>query len=111
MTVQLPEPFAEISEIRFDWAQAPPRSYAVTFSNSSSLAAAVNVTSDASVAVSDAYDASKVSDIVPYSGNTTNVTLERPVWSVMHATLTILRNRATGRTADEFNGTGVTMAD
>ena len=109
MTVQLPEPFVEISEIRFDWAQAPPRSYAVTFSNSSS--SAVNVTSDTSVAVSDDYDASKASDIVPYSGNTTNVTLERPVWSGRYATLTILGNRATEGTADEFNGTGATVAE
>jgi hypothetical protein len=111
ITVQLPEPFVAISEIRFDWAQAPPRSYAVTFSNSSSDSAAVNVTSDADVVVSDAYDAAKASDIVPYSGNTTNVTLERAVWSGRFATLRIWGNRATEGTADEFNGTGATVAE
>ena len=112
ITVQLPEPFVAISEIRFDWAQAPPRSYSVTFSNSSTAgSAAVNVTSDANVVVSNAYDASKVSDIVPYSGNTTNVTLERPVWSGRYATLSILGNRATEGTANEFNGTGATVAE
>lgn len=109
MTVQLPEPFVEISEIRFDWAQEPPRSYSVTFYNSS--ADAVNVTSDSNVAVSNAYDASKASDIVPYSGNTTNVTLKNPVWSGQFATLTIQGNRATEGTADELNGTGATVAE
>lgn len=112
MTVQLPEPFVQISELRFDWAQAPPRSYAVTFSNSSSAGSvAVNVTSDANVVVSNAYDAEKASDIVPYAGNTTNVTLERPVWSGRYATLSILGNRATEGTANEFNGTGATVAE
>lgn len=109
ITVQLPEPFIAISEFRFDWAQAPPRSYAVTFSNSSG--SAVNVTSDAGVDVSDPYDPEKASDIVPYSGNTTNVTLETAVWSGRFATLTILGNRATEGTVNEFNGTGATVAE
>lgn len=113
MTVELPLPFVEISEIRFDWAQAPPRSYSVTFSNSSAISAAgsVNVTADSDVAVSNAYDASKANDIVPYSGNTTNVTLSKPVWSGRFATLTISGNRATEGTADERNGTGATVAE
>jgi hypothetical protein len=114
ITVQLPEPFVQISELRFDWAQAPPRSYAVTFSNSSHISPdnnAVNVTSDEAVAVSDVYEPEKASDIVPYSGNTTNVTLETPVWSGRFAMLAIRGNRATEGTADEFNGTGATVAE
>jgi hypothetical protein len=113
ITVTLPEPFVPIAEIRFDWAQAPPRSYSVTFSNSSSPSALniVNVTSDSDVAVSDVYDASRASDIVPYSGNTTNVTLQRAVWSGRFATLTIWGNRATEGTRDEGNGTGATVAE
>lgn len=71
----------------------------------------MNVTSDTDVVVSDAYDAAKASDIVPYSGNTTNVTLERAVWSGRFATLRIWGNRATEGTKDEFNGTGATVAE
>lgn len=112
ITVQLPEPFFEISEIRFDWAQAPPRSYSVTFFNSSEPSArSVNVTSDFNVEVSDVYKPAEASNIVPYSGNTTNVTLERAVWSGRFATLSISGNRATEGTSDEANGTGATVAE
>lgn len=61
--------------------------------------------------VSDVYVPAEVDRIVPYSGNTTNVSLEAPVWSGRFATLTILGNRATEGTVDEFNGTGATVAE
>jgi hypothetical protein len=123
ITIQLVEPFVQISKLFFDWAQAPPRSYAVTFSNSSSpsllpaggtlssSSSTVNVTNDDAVAVSDIYDPKKANDIVPYSGNTTNVTLETPVWSGRFAMLAIRGNRATEGTDNEFNGTGATVAE
>ncbi|KAM0714374.1 hypothetical protein Q7P37_010161 [Cladosporium fusiforme] len=111
ITVRLPEPFVAISHIRFDWAQAPPRSYAVTFSNSSGGSDSVNVTSASDVQVSDVYVPGDVARIVPYSGNTTNVTLQTPVWSGRFATLTIRGNRATEGTENEFNGTGASVAE
>lgn len=109
--VELPEPFVPITEIRFDWAQAPPRSYSITFSNSTLATSAVNVTSDSDVEVSNAYVAANADDIVPYASNTTNVTLSGPVYSGRYATLTILGNRATEGTSDERNGTGATVAE
>lgn len=115
LTVRLTEPFVPISRITFDWAQAPPRGYSVTFTNSSSPSPApadvVNVTRDEDVRVSDVYVPAEVDRIVPYAGNTTNVTLERPVWSGRFATLTIWGNRATEGTGDEFNGTGASVAE
>lgn len=111
LTVELPEPYLPITELRFDWAQAPPRSYSVSFSNSSSGENSVDVASDDSVAISNEYVAARAADIVPYSSNTTNVTLDAPVWSGRYATLTIRGNRALEGTPDERNGTGATVAE
>ncbi|KAK0837252.1 alpha,alpha-trehalase ath1 [Friedmanniomyces endolithicus] len=110
LTVSLPGPFVPITAVEFDWAQAPPQSYSVTFSNSSS-GAVVNVTSSSSVAISAAYNAATAYEIVAYSSNTTNVTLGTPVWSGEFATLTIRGNRALEGTADAGNGTGATVAE
>ncbi|OQO10757.1 hypothetical protein B0A48_04057 [Cryoendolithus antarcticus] len=113
MTVELPEPFVPVTEIRFDWAQSPPTSYAVTFSNSSSPTGLeiVNVTSSTNVSISNAYDAATADAIVAYSSNTTNATLSTPVWSGRYATLSISGNQATVGTANEKNGTGATVAE
>lgn len=112
VTVHLPEPFVPIRELRFDWAQAPPRAYEVSFSNSSAFGSdAVSVAKDDDVKVSDVYDPARAAEIVPYSGNTTNVTLEEQVWSGRFARLTIWGNRATEGTENEKNGTGATVAE
>lgn len=105
MTVSLPgPPFVQISEFRFNWAQDPPVSFSVLFHNSSQVPdpksfplsphrlseyGLFNVTSQAYVAVSDPYDPKYASDIIPYHGNTTNVTLSKPVWSSNFVTLVI----------------------
>lgn len=93
MTVALGD--AGIVPIRgfaFDWAQAPPLSYRVDFSNSSdgSMSNMVN----GSVTVSDPYDLSAIAEVVPYRSNTTNVTLANPVMGGRFATLTIVGNQA-----------------
>lgn len=105
MTVQLPgPPFVPISEFRFDWAQNPPQSFSVLFHNNSNIPDSssfplnshqlhengiFNVTSQANVIISDPYDPMDADEIVPYYGNTTNVTLTAPVWSSKFATLVV----------------------
>ncbi len=111
LTVSLPEPFVPIMALHFDWAQSPPVSYSVSFSNSSSGDGTVQVASDNDVKVSNAYVAARAADIVPYSSNTTNVTLDAPVWSGKYAILTIKGNRALDGTPDEKNGTGASVAE
>lgn len=111
ITVELPEPYVPITEIKFDWAQSPPHSYRVTFSNSSDGSNSVDVASDNNVKVSNKYVPARAADIVPYSSNTTNVTLHSAVWSGRYATLTISGNRALEGTADAKNGTGATVAE
>ncbi|KAK3067351.1 alpha,alpha-trehalase ath1 [Teratosphaeriaceae sp. CCFEE 6253] len=111
VTVQLSGPAVPITAVQFDWAQAPPTSYQVTFSNTTDPADAVNVTSSSDVAISNAYDASTAYVIVPYSSNSTNITLATPVYSGKYATLTILGNHANDGTPNEKNGTGATVAE
>lgn len=107
LTVALAEPFVPITQVLFDWAQAPPQRYRVTFSNSSSNASFVAVTSSADIAISNPYDAATAAAVVPYASNTTNVTLAVPVWSGLYATLEI-----EGSQAEEGNsGAGATVAE
>ena len=108
LRVNLPEPYLPITELQFDWAQAPPVSYKVTFSNSSDGSNSVNVASDDSVKVSSPYIAKKADEIVAYASNTTNVTLSSPVYSGKYATLTIMGNRALGGSK---KGVGASVAE
>ena len=113
LTVSLPEPFVPVGGMQFDWAQSPPKSYKVTFHNTTSTSGydTVHVTSSDDVRVSNPYVAKKASDVVPYMSNTTNVTLQSAVWSGKYATLTIMGNRATEGTPDAKNGTGASVAE
>ena len=111
LTVALSEPFVQVTALEFDWAQAPPVSYSVTFSNSSDNADPVAVTSSDNVEVSDPYDAANAYQIVAPKGNTTNVTLDAPVWSGRYATLSIRGNQNLVGTPDERNGTGASVAE
>lgn len=111
MTITLPEPFVAVTKLEFDWAQAPPVSYSVSFSNSSDGSDAVEVASSDSVEVNDPYDAAAISKITAPKGNTTNVTLSNPVWSGRYATLSIAGNQNLKGTADERNGTGASVAE
>ncbi|TKA79627.1 hypothetical protein B0A49_03140 [Cryomyces minteri] len=106
--------FQPITGFAFDWAQSPPDSYLVTFSNSSSpgssAASAVNVVS-ANVSISAPFQAAEFFEILPYVSNTTNATLAAPVWSGEFATLTIKGNQGTKGTINALNGTGATVAE
>lgn len=111
ITVELPQPFVPITGFHFDWAQDPPASYSVTFSNSSGSSGGVNVTSSNAVAISSPYDAATASDIVAYMSNMTNVTLSEPVYSGMYATLVIEGNQANDGTPNALNGSGASVAE
>nr|POF18474.1 cell wall acid trehalase [Quercus suber] len=111
LTIELPQPYVPITELRFDWAQSPPISYVVTFSNSSDAKYQSPVSQSDDVTISNPYDAATAFVIAPYSSNTTNVTLAHPVWSGKYATLTIMGNRANEGTRNAGNGTGATVAE
>jgi hypothetical protein len=113
LTVELPQPFVPITAIHFDWAQAPPTSYAVTFHNLSDTTQVppVNVTASDNVEISDPFEVSQQFVIRPYMSNSTNVTLETPVWSARYATLEVRGNQAQTGTENEKNGTGATVAE
>ncbi|KAI7128887.1 hypothetical protein KC352_g31609 [Hortaea werneckii] len=141
ITVALPwseRGFVPISEIRFDWAQAPPRGWRVEFSNSSTVFTARKSSSVAAdegtgrkeedddgeegvvlvaqsgadgVQISDPYDPATAAEIRPYRSNTTNVTLEgtAAVWSGKFATLTIEGNQGLGD--GDGSGSGASVAE
>ncbi|KAF2097185.1 putative acid trehalase [Rhizodiscina lignyota] len=93
------QPFQPVTGFYFDWAQNPPKSYSISFSNASSMEAAnaaasekgaATVSSSAHIKVSSPYNASNADALVPYSSNYTSVTLDKPVWSGKYATLSVL---------------------
>ena len=92
----------------FDWAQNPPTNFSVLFHNSSDIStSAITATSNAKVSISVPYDANTTYLITPYTSNTTNVTLDTPIYSGQYATLQILGNQV-----DSYNnGTGATVAE
>ncbi|KAI4202130.1 MAG: hypothetical protein LQ350_002797 [Teloschistes chrysophthalmus] len=103
------QPIQPVSAFQFDWAQDPPTNISVIFHNSSDVgdSSAVTVTNNAKVSISVPYDANNTALITPYVSNTTNITLETPVYSGLYATLQIQGNQV-----DSFNnGTGATVAE
>ena len=110
LTVDLStQPIQPVSAIYFDWAQAPPQNFIVYFSNSSTFDAssATVATSQQNVTVSMPYDVKKLAEITPYMNNSTNITLNPPIWSGKYATLQIVGTQETNLT----NGTGATVAE
>jgi len=105
--VTLPQPYQPITGFFFDWAQSPPTSYQIVFSNDSQWQPqnVVNVTSSNNISISEPYNEANQAEIVPYSSNTTNVSLPSPVWSGNWARLIIEGNQnnpATGATVAEW---------
>lgn len=101
-----------VAGFRFDWAQAPPRGYSVSFSNDSSQVFDVDAAwSEESVEISHPYDAAEGALVQPYASNTTNVTLDNSntVYAGRYATLTIWGNQALG--AGNGDGVGATVAE
>ncbi|KAL8790430.1 MAG: hypothetical protein Q9213_000582 [Squamulea squamosa] len=98
-----------VTGFHFDWAQNPPTNISVIFHNSSDVtdSTAVRVTDNVQVEISIPYDANSTYVVAPYVSNTTNITLDTPVYSGQYATLQIQGNQV-----DSFNnGTGATVAE
>ena len=103
------QPYQPITAFFFDWAQNPPTNFTVLFHNTSSPTdpSAITATSVSTVDISIPYNASMVALITPYMSNTTNVTLNPPIWTGNYATLEIYGNQASNLT----NSTGATVAE
>lgn len=99
-----------VTGFQFDWAQSPPVSYSVAFSNDSNFNLnSVTNASSAAVNISNPYNpvTANSAAIVPYSSNTTNVTLPGLVWSGKFCRLYISGNQALNGT----EGIGATVAE
>jgi hypothetical protein len=106
LIVELEQPYVPVSGFSFDWAQTPPTEFYIAFSNqtfSTTNSHYVNVTNSTDIAISSPFNAANVANIVPYASNTTDVTLEAPVWSGRFARLWVH-----GAVTEEYlaNGTG-----
>lgn len=113
LIVELEEPFVQISGFAFDWAQIPPTEYYISFSNETFNASNtdyVNIASSNNVDVSSPFNIAEAAAIVPYSSNTTDVSLESPVWSGRYARLRI-HGAATEEYLTNGTGTGATVAE
>ncbi|KZF21241.1 carbohydrate-binding module family 32 protein [Xylona heveae TC161] len=110
ITVELAsQAYQPITQIQFDWGQAPPVTYSVIFHNDSVWSeSALFVSSSAAINISNPYDPKTVALLQSVSSNTTNVTLSPPIWSGNYATLVIEGNQAS---TNPFNGTGATVAE
>ena len=110
LTVDLSaQPFQPVTALYFDWAQAPPQNFIVYFSNESTLdtSQAVVATSQENVTVSVPYNVTAINEITVYKSNSSNITLEPPVWSGKFAILQVVGTLETEMT----NGTGATVAE
>jgi len=111
LLVELTDPAQPIQRISFDWAQDPPAFYSVAFSNSSDYVHDyINVTSSNNITISNPYVAADAKNIVPYTSNTTNVTIDPPIWSGQYAILTI-KGAHTAEYIQNRTGPGGTVAE
>ena len=102
------QPYQPISAFYFDWAANPPTNFSVIFHNTTDITDAITTaTTQTNISISIPYNESEISMITPYMSNTTNVTLNPPMWSGRYATLTIQGNQASNMT----NSTGATVAE
>ena len=105
------QPFQSIKGLYFDWAQNPPTNFTVYFHNMSDVDVKTTgaVISMTMIAISNPYNATEASLIVPYMSNTTNVTFTDPVYSGKYATLMIQGNQGDPITSNQR--TGATVAE
>ena len=109
LTITLSSPPQPITSLYFDWAQTPPLNFSVLFHNTSSPndTSAVTATTQTNITISNPYNETEINLITPYMSNTTNITLNPPVYSGRYATLIIQGNQASNAT----NATGATVAE
>jgi trehalose/maltose hydrolase-like predicted phosphorylase len=86
---------AAVSAFTFDFGQSPPDSLVVEFTNSSAdfSSQVIQATNLSSVNISSPYDAAAALEVIPYTGNSTTVTLDSPVYAGKYARLGILGNQ------------------
>ncbi|KAL1956658.1 hypothetical protein VTO42DRAFT_6908 [Malbranchea cinnamomea] len=118
---------SRISGFGFDWAQSPPVSAKILL-HDQPLATPrdIDISSDhvpsgtfvvaelPTITLSDPYDprTTDLNIIVPYKGNTTNITLAEPVPVTRYATLLVTGNQALGENEVEAgDGPGATVAE
>ena len=106
------QPYQLVTGFFFDWAQAPPVNFTVSFSNSSSSSSyagegEVQITTEPNVTISNPYNVTLASMITEYMSNTTKVTLKKPVYSGRYATLRVWGNQVDGLN----NWTGACVAE
>lgn len=97
-----------ISGFAFDWAQAPPVSWSVSFSNHSNPGSGggVQIAKQRHVKVEKPYNPKTVGQVAPYDSNTTSYALDHAVWGGKFATLTIRGNQGQPK-----SGQGATVAE
>ncbi|EEP77694.1 acid trehalase [Uncinocarpus reesii 1704] len=126
ITVTFPESAlsSRIVGFGFDWAQAPPQ-YAKVLLHDAPIPPVANISSSgpagsivaaelSQIIMSDPYrpNITDLNEVVPYKGNTTNITLSSPVPVTKFATLLISGNQALGEVEIRAgNGTGATVAE
>ena len=109
LVVELEGPPVLVSGFYFDWAQTPPTEFTIAFSNSTTEGVFTNV-SYHKVEPSAPFNAANVADIVPYSSNTTEVSLDVPAYSGKYARLWIY-GAATPEFLANGTGSGATVAE
>ncbi|KAJ5885375.1 Acid trehalase [Penicillium taxi] len=115
---------AIVSGFYFDWAQEPPVNATVIFHNetldnpvqtyiTSDGASVLKVATELNnIILSNPYNATNVDVIAIPAGNTTNVTLSKPIPAARFASLLIVGNQALDAVDVQFqNGTGATVAE
>jgi len=97
-----------VTGFAFDFAQSPPATVRVTFSNVSTPTPAQERVAlpGLNVTISDPYDAATAADLTAYMSNTTEITLSTPVYGGSFAMLTIV-----GNLADDGTGHGGSVAE
>ncbi|KAF2860299.1 carbohydrate-binding module family 32 protein [Piedraia hortae CBS 480.64] len=99
ISIHLSEPYVPIKEVMLDWAQSPPKSFRLVFTNTSAdpdTTEGTLFTEDNNVKISSPYDAVTAYVIKPVGANTTNITVDTPKWSGKYAILTIEGNQGDG---------------
>lgn len=113
LTVTLGEKgLVPISAFLFDWAQSPPQTISIFFSNSTtpSEGQMIYAINDQRISISNPYEPEYAARLESYTSNTTNITLPSLVWGGRYATLVILGNQA-GNTSDTSATNGASVAE
>lgn len=118
ITVSLPLGYRVVA-FSFDWAQAPPFNYSMTFHNdtlsaSSGNAGVLTVSSNPQLHISNPYNSTEILSIVPVESNATvtQVPSDQVLYTARYATLNIWGSLTNSSlTAQNMSGDGATVAE